>query len=92
MLKTEIRRLYKDKNTIQKVRLQDERSSSVIERKYLLAKEKLDKLQVERHEMLKNNFDLKCRYEDVEKKYRELKSEYKNFSEMARKNVTDLTR
>lgn len=86
MLKAEIRRLNQDRASVMKSRLTDEKSSSVLERKYLMTKEMLEKMKAERHELQKSCFEMKCRAEDMEKRYKELKSQYKHFADVARRH------
>ncbi|KAJ3077707.1 hypothetical protein HK102_005023 [Quaeritorhiza haematococci] len=80
MLKMEVRRLYQERLETRKARFVDERHSSVWERKFVLAREMLDKFKAERHELQRVNFELKCRSEDMEKRYNELKTQYQNFT------------
>lgn len=87
MLKTEIRRLHQDRQAVVRSRLQDDKSSSVLERKYILVKEALDKLKTERQEIKLSNFELKCRAEDMEKRYNDLKNQYQHFAQVSRRSI-----
>ncbi len=87
MLKTEIRRLYQDRQNVVKARLQDDRSSSVLERKYILVKEAYDKLKSERQEVKTQNFEFKFRADEMEKRYNDLKSQYQHFAEVSQRNM-----
>lgn len=91
MLKSEIRRLYQDRQNVVKERVFDDKSTSVLERKYILVKEALEKLRSERHDIQKNNFDLKCRAEDMEKRYFDLKNQYQHFAEVSKRKATDFS-
>ena len=73
MLKSEIRRLYQDKNDIRKDIISTEKSTNIIERKFMLAKEMLEKLQTEKKKLLKSNFELKKRADVLEAKYNQQK-------------------
>ncbi len=73
MLKSEIRRLYQDKNDIRKDIISTEKSTNIIERKFILAKEMLEKLQTEKKKLLKSNFELKKRADVLESKYNQKK-------------------
>ena len=59
MLKSELRRLHHDRHSVHKTIISHEKSSSIIERKYTIAKEMLDKATSERQKLAKTNFDLK---------------------------------
>jgi hypothetical protein len=87
MLKTEIRRLYQDRQAVVKARLKDDKSSSVLERKYILVKEAYDKLKSERQEVKTQNFEFKFRAEEMEKRYNDLKSQYQHFAEVSKRNI-----
>jgi hypothetical protein len=87
MLKTEIRRLYQDRQNVVKARLQDDKSSCVLERKYILVKEAYDKLKAERQEVKTQNFEFKYRAEEMEKRYNDLKIQYQHFAEVSQRNM-----
>jgi hypothetical protein len=87
MLKTEIRRLYQDRQAVVKARLKDDKSSSVLERKYIIVKEAYDKLKSERQEIKTQNFECKHRAEEMEKRYNDLKSQYQHFAEVSKRNI-----
>lgn len=77
MLKTEIRRLYTDRADVRKARMADERATQGLERKYVLAREMVDKLKKERYELQKTNYELKMRADEMEKRYVEAKMQAK---------------
>ncbi|TPX65655.1 hypothetical protein SpCBS45565_g05040 [Spizellomyces sp. 'palustris'] len=75
MLKTEIRRLYADRSDVRKARMADERATHGLERKYVLAREMVDKLKAERYELQKTNYELKNRAEQMERRYFDAKAQ-----------------
>ena len=78
MLKTEIRGLYQEKKESRKQVMSKEKSTLLLERKYIIAKEMLEKLQEEKVKLLKSNFDLKRRSDTLEVKFNELKTQSKS--------------
>ncbi|KAJ3021052.1 hypothetical protein HKX48_009297 [Thoreauomyces humboldtii] len=68
MLKTEIRRLYVDRSDIRQARLADERAAHGLERKYVLAREMVDKLKAERADALRRCAELGLRVEELERR------------------------
>ena len=68
MLKSEVRKLYEDRNAAKKTLTSNEKSASIMERKYTIAKEMLDKTTSEKQKLLKSNFNLKKRADQLEAK------------------------
>ena len=68
MLRSELRRLHHDRHSVHQTLISHEKSSSIIERKYTIAKEMLDKATSERQKLAKTNFDLKRRADQLEAK------------------------
>ena len=73
MLKTEIRRLNQDKLDSKKKSIVSEKSSLYLERKYIVAKEMVEKLSVEKKKLVSTNFELKRKSDEFEAKYNETK-------------------
>ncbi|KAI9005948.1 hypothetical protein BC832DRAFT_531037 [Gaertneriomyces semiglobifer] len=67
MLKGEIRRLQGDRAALRKARIVDEKSTNGLERKYVLAREMVEKLRKERTELMKANWELKGKVEELER-------------------------
>ncbi|KAI8906185.1 hypothetical protein DFJ77DRAFT_477750 [Powellomyces hirtus] len=74
MLTHEIRRLHSARQHIQLARIADERAAHGLERKYVLAREMVDKLKSERYDAAKREADLTRRLEDLEKRWCEERS------------------
>lgn len=68
MLRSELKRLHHDRHAVQQTLISNERSSSIMERKYIIAKEMLEKTTSEKQKLLKANFDLKRRADQLEAK------------------------
>ncbi|KAJ3123918.1 hypothetical protein HK098_001563 [Nowakowskiella sp. JEL0407] len=92
MLKLEIRRLYDDRRDVRQARLTDERNACVLERKYIIGREKVEKLKGEKLELQKQNFELRTRAEEMERKFFESKLQLKKFTENATKNIGELAK
>ncbi|KAI8855304.1 hypothetical protein BC829DRAFT_359316 [Chytridium lagenaria] len=91
MLKTEIRRLYEDRKEVRRTRMLDEKSNQGLERKYMLAKEMVEKLKAERHELQRTAFELKVRADEMEKKYFDAQIMAKRMAEQAGRTVGEIT-
>ncbi|KAJ3278552.1 Coiled-coil domain-containing protein 40, partial [Borealophlyctis nickersoniae] len=68
MLKHEIRRLYNDRTHTTRARISDERATHAMERKYILAREMVDKLKASVVGLQRENFELR---KEVERGKRE---------------------
>ncbi|KAI8802630.1 hypothetical protein BJ742DRAFT_683908 [Cladochytrium replicatum] len=90
MLKTEVRRLYEDRRDLRQARMLDERNTSAIERKYIVAKEMVEKVKQEKYELQKANYELRTRAEDLEKRFVEAKLQLKRFADAATRHVGEL--
>ncbi|KAI9098111.1 hypothetical protein DFS34DRAFT_658819 [Phlyctochytrium arcticum] len=73
MLKTEIRRLYSDRSAVRQARMTDERATHSLERKYVLAREMVEKLKAEKYELMKGQWELKARAEEMERRWMEMR-------------------
>ncbi|KAJ3119051.1 hypothetical protein HDU96_003226 [Phlyctochytrium bullatum] len=91
MLKTEIRRLYEDRKEVKRARMLDEKSNQGLERKYLLAKEMVEKLKADRHELQRTAFELKMKAEEMERKYFDAQIMAKKMAEQAGRTVGEIT-
>ncbi|KAJ3107366.1 hypothetical protein HDU97_004248 [Phlyctochytrium planicorne] len=91
MLKTEIRRLYEDRKEVRRARMLDEKSNQGLERKYMLAKEMVEKLKAERHELQRAAFELKVKADDMEKKYFDAQIMARRMAEQAGRTVGEIT-
>ena len=91
MLKTEIRRLYEERKEVRKARLTDEHSGQVIERKYILAKETVEKLKAERKQLQRTCFELRTHAETMEKRFNEAKLQAVKIAERAGKSIGNIT-
>ncbi|KND03985.1 uncharacterized protein SPPG_01433, partial [Spizellomyces punctatus DAOM BR117] len=87
MLKTEIRRLYADRSDVRKARMADERATHGLERKYVLAREMVDKLKAERYELQKANYELKNRAEQMERRYFDAKAQSRRNTEGSKSDI-----
>ena len=90
MLKTEIRRLNEDKKEGNRVRMLDERSTQALERKYLLAKEMIDKLKADRVELQKKCFELKKKSEEMEKRLHDSRIQAQMLTEKTGRSFGDI--
>lgn len=68
MLKSEIRSLRNDRVAVQQTLISHEKSSSIMDRKYAIAKEMLEKATSDKQRLAKANFDLKRRADQLEAK------------------------
>ncbi|KAJ1544932.1 hypothetical protein HK096_006980 [Nowakowskiella sp. JEL0078] len=90
MLKTEIRRLYDDRRDIRQARMTDEKSACVLERKYILCREMVEKTKSEKYDLQKQNFELKTRMDEMEKRYFEAKLQLKKYTQITVKNISEI--
>ena len=90
MLKTEIRRLHEDKREGNKARMIDERSNQALERKYLLAKEIIEKLKVDRVELQKKCFELKTKSEEMERRFNDSRAQAKKIADRTGRAVGEI--
>ncbi|KAJ3214334.1 hypothetical protein HDU67_001775 [Dinochytrium kinnereticum] len=91
MLKTELRRLYTDRKEVRRARMLDEKTNEGLERKYMLAKEMVEKLKAERHELQRTAFELKVKAGEMEKKYFDAQIMAKKMAEQAGRTVGEIT-
>jgi chromosome segregation ATPase len=91
MLKTEIRRLYEDRKESNKAKLTDERSSQALERKYILAREMVDKLKTERSELQRTCFELKTKADEMERRFYDAQMQAKRLAEKAGRTVGEIS-
>ncbi|KXS19575.1 hypothetical protein M427DRAFT_143316 [Gonapodya prolifera JEL478] len=87
MLKTEIRSLYSERKETKRKRMKEVRSNEVIDRKYLLTKEMLEKVTGSRAELERENFRLQSELLECERRCQHMKNEYVRFTEMSLANV-----
>ncbi|KAJ1516088.1 hypothetical protein HMI55_003002 [Coelomomyces lativittatus] len=82
LLKSEIHRVTNDKLHLQKDQLQNGKSYCVLEQKYILKKELLEKLKKEKIGLLKQNQLFKFKIDMLTKKVKELKQDWKHLNEL----------
>lgn len=71
MLKTEIRRVYKERKFLEKDIIEDKKFSQTMEVKHRLASEMVERLKTQRNVLQKENYQLKEKTKDLEKKNNE---------------------
>ncbi|KAI9217619.1 hypothetical protein BC828DRAFT_390711 [Blastocladiella britannica] len=87
LLKHDMRRLSRDKVAVQRARHSDERAYAVLEQKYLLATEILDKTRADKDKLLKQCADLKLKCDMWAKKVDESKAQWRRMVEAAGNRV-----
>ncbi|KAJ3342937.1 hypothetical protein HDU93_000596 [Gonapodya sp. JEL0774] len=87
MLKAEIRNLYSERKDVKRKRVTEDKTNEVIERKYLLTKEMLERVTMARAELERDNFRLRSDLIESERCFQTLKNEYVRFTELSLNNV-----
>jgi phage terminase Nu1 subunit (DNA packaging protein) len=85
MLQSEVRRAYADVKELRRLKDMDEKTVNSEERKLVYAKTIADKLKKENHELKLLNFSVTNKLTQVQKKYEDLRVQFRRWTESATK-------